>query len=56
MDKDYHFNIVNKVERLQEFNKHKFDIVPTLITTFGIEKNAYFDDFKVVITLDDLFK
>lgn len=56
VDKDYHFNIVNKVERLEEFNKHKFDIVPTLITTFGIEKNAYFDDFKVVITLDDLFK
>jgi AAA+ ATPase superfamily predicted ATPase len=56
IDKDYHFNIINKIERLKEFNKHKFDIIPTLITTFGLDKNLYFDDFGVVITLDDLFK
>ena len=55
VDKEYHFSIMNKVEQLQKFNKHKFDIVPTLITTFGLEKNSYFDDFGVVITLDDLF-
>ena len=55
VDKEYHFNIMNKVEQLEKFNKHKFDIVPTLITTFGLEKNSYFDDFGGVITLDDLF-
>lgn len=56
VDKDYHFSIMNKIEQLKELNKHKFDIVPTLITTFGLEKNSYFDDFGVVLTLEDLFK
>ncbi len=55
VDKQYHLNLMNKIEQLASHSKKKYTIIPTLITTFGLQKSDYFDDFGAVITLDDLF-
>ena len=56
VDKDYHLNLMNKVESLSSYNKNKKTIIPTLVTTYGLEKSGYFDDFANVISLNDFFK
>ena len=56
VDKDYHLNLMNKVESLRSYSKNKKTIIPTLVTTYGLEKSGYFDDFANVITLNDFFK
>ena len=49
-------SIANKVERVAQVSaKHK-SIHVTLITTFGIANNAYFNSIQRVITAEDLFK
>ena len=57
VDKNYHFQIIRKMEVLRENIKKKTtSIRPTLITTFGVFPNEYQFDFVNIVTLDDLFK
>ena len=56
VDKKEHLNLMNKIEILKANVAKKYTIVPTLITTLGLEKSDYFDDYNMVITLDDLLK
>ncbi len=55
VDKEYHFNLMNKIDKLNSAISKKYTVMPVLITTFGLEKTLYYDDFASVITLDDLF-
>ena len=53
-----HNNLMNKIKRLKDMSmsKKSFQILPTLITTFGLAKRGYWMDFARTITLEDLFK
>ena len=53
-----HLNLVNKIERLKGLSSKKknIQILPTLITTFGLKKTEYWQDFARIITLNDLFR
>ena len=55
VDKEYHFNLMNKIEKLNSVISKKYTVMPVLITTFGLEKTLYYDEFASVITLEDLF-
>lgn len=56
VNKEAHLNLINKIELLKASVAKKYAIIPTLITTFGLDKSEYFDDYNSVITLDDLLK
>ena len=56
IDKEYHHNLLNKIERIQEYTNHKKTIILTLITTEGIEHNGYWSIVQKEVTMDDLFK
>ncbi len=56
VDKDYHLNLMNKIDTLKRHIKKEYKIIPTLITTFGLAESIYKDDFPRIITIDDLFK
>ncbi len=56
VNKEAHLNLINKIELLKASVAKKYAIIPTLITTFGLDKSGYFDDYNSVITLDDLLK
>ena len=53
-----HSNLMNKIQRLKDVStsKKSIQILPTLITTFGLEKRGYWMDYARTITLEDLFK
>lgn len=55
VDKDYHFTLVRRRNLLQEKIPKKAAIHNTLITTYGLKHNEYYDNFVKVITLEDLF-
>lgn len=56
-DEYSHINLVNKISRLRELSSKKsIQIIPTLITTYGLKRRDYWQDFPRVITLEDLFK
>ena len=56
VDKEYHLNLMNKIEALNRQIKKEYQIIPTLITTYGLADSPYKDDFPSVITIDDLFE
>ena len=53
-----HANLMNKIDRMKQMSKSKkpLQILPTLITTFGLKKKGYWTDYARTITLEDLFK
>ena len=55
IDKDYHLNLMNRERLLSEEIERKYSINQVLITTFGLKRNEYSDDFTNVIALDELF-
>ncbi len=55
VDKQHHLNLMNKIEQLKSSISKKYSIMCVLITTFGLEKSDYFDDYASTITLEDLF-
>ena len=55
VDKSYHLNLMNKIDRVKSLSKNRSTIYLNLVTTFGLSKNEYFGDFVECITLDDLF-
>lgn len=55
VDKSYHQNLINRERLLSESLKKTQSINQVLITTVGLKRNEYSDDFTNVILLDDLF-
>ena len=56
IDKDYHQNLLNKIDCVQEYTNCKKTIILTMITTNGVEQNAYWNIVQKEVTMDDLFK
>ena len=56
IDKDYYANLMNKLDCIQEYSNHKKTIILTMITTYGIEHNGYWNIVQKEVTMDDLFK
>ncbi len=56
VDKEYHLNLMNKIDVLRKRVEKEYRIVPTLITTYGLADSPYKDDFSSVITIDELFE
>ena len=56
IDKEYQRNLLNKIESVQEYSNHKKTIILTMITTYGIEKNGYWNIVQKEVTIVDLFK
>ena len=56
IDKDYHLNLLNKIDCVQEYTNHKKTIILTMITTCGIDHNGYWNIVQKEVTMDDLFK
>lgn len=54
INKDYHLNLLNKIDTFQKENKNK-SVSLVLITTYGLKKNSYSNIINKTITLDDLF-
>ena len=56
IDKEYQRNLLNKIDCVQEYTGHKRTIILTMITTYGIEHNGYWNIVQKEVTTDDLFK
>ncbi len=56
IDKDYHHNLMNKVDCIQEYTSHNKTIILTMITTYGIKHNGYWNIVQKEVTMNDLFK
>lgn len=55
LDKDEFFKITHRIEAFQTETKTRSNIIPTMITTFGLSKGMYCDQIPVQLTLDNLF-
>lgn len=55
IDKDYDMDLKNKVSVFRDSTKTKMTIIVTMITTYGLKKNAYSNYVGKVICMDDLF-
>ncbi len=53
--KQYDRELRNKAEVLQEVTKTKKAIYITMVTTFGVKHNAYYDSIQSEVTLEKLF-
>ena len=56
IDKDYQRSLQNKVDCVQEYTRYKKTIILTMITTYGVEQNGYWNIAQKEVTMDDLFK
>lgn len=56
VDSSYDAELRRKVVRFTEETKAKGGIVPTLVTTYGLQYNQYSSRFGKVVTMDDLFR
>ncbi len=56
LDKEYHLLLTRRKNMLKELLPKRFSVQNVLISTYGLKKNPYADDFSYVLTLDDLFK
>ena len=55
IDKDYDAKLRNKIEALLSATKNRKNILPTLVTTYGLKQNMYSGRIQRVVTMDDLF-
>lgn len=55
INKDYHQNLMNRERLISESLKKTQSVNQILITTVGLKRNEYYDDFTYVVLLDDLF-
>ena len=55
ISKDYHITLTRRRNLLQEKIPKRAVIHNTLITTYGLKHNEYYNDFVQTITLDNLF-
>ena len=56
VNKDYHFVLEDRKEFLKPLIPKRAVVHSTLITTYGLKKNEYFDDFISTVLMDDLFR
>ena len=55
INKDYHQNLINRERLISQSLKKTQSVNQILITTVGLNRNEYSDDFTHVVLLDDLF-
>lgn len=55
IDKDYSTKLRNKLEALKSTLKKSKGLVLTMVTTFGVKHNMYYNQVKQEVVLDDLF-
>ena len=55
IDKDYDAKLRNKIEALLSATKNRKNILPTLVTTYGLKQNMYSGRIQRVVTMDALF-
>lgn len=55
VNKEYHFVIERRRKMLLDIVPKKATVHNTLITTYGLKHNEYYNDFVNVVTMDDLF-
>lgn len=55
IDKQYEMVLRNKISKFIEFSRNKKSVIPTLVTTYGLEKNMHSGVIARVILLDDMF-
>lgn len=51
----YHFNINNKISRLEQYMQHSKSVQFVMVSASGVEDNQYADIVQNTITLDQLF-
>ena len=56
LDKDEFFKICHRQEAFEQETATNSTIIPTMITTFGLNQGQYSDQIVVQLTMDDLFK
>ena len=56
VDLDYHEKLMKRVAILRKVTPGSYAIRQVLITSFGLKRTGYADDFQNVIDLNDLFK
>ena len=55
IDSDYDMELRNKLSAFTRQTQTRKAVHTTMITTFGVKKNMYLDDYQSEIVLDDLF-
>ncbi len=55
IDKEYSHKLRNKIAAFKSVVKTRKALVPTMITTFGVKRNAYSGNVQQEVVLDDLF-
>ena len=55
IDKEYSMCLRNKIAAFKTVVKTRKALVPTMITTFGVKRNAYSGNVQQEVVLDDLF-
>lgn len=55
IDKEYSHRLRNKIAAFKSVVKTRKALVPTMITTFGVKRNAYSGNVQQEVVLDDLF-
>ena len=56
IDKDYDEELRHKVETFREASGTKYNLMLTMITTYGIKKNMYSGTIRREVVMDDLFE
>lgn len=56
VDAAYHEALMRRLSIIRKKAPKNYDVEIVLITTFGLKRGGYADDFQNVIDLDDLFK
>ncbi len=56
IDKDYDANLRHKLARFGESISHRKSILLTMVTTYGVAHNAYWNRVQSEVVADDLFK
>ena len=54
-DLHYDLRITRRVEAFRSTTQTRYGIIPTLITTFGLEKGMYADAIHATVTMEQLF-
>ena len=54
--KEYDARLRSKISALQEHTGGKFNVQPTLVTTFGLKQNMYSSRIQRIVTIDNLFE
>ena len=55
LTKDEYLRITRRVEAFRSTTQTRYGIIPTLITTFGLEKGMYADAIHATVTMEQLF-